>query len=103
MEIVQTCPLGSECEEVKEGEVYRCRWYINIVGKHPQSNESVNQWDCSMAWLPTLSLEVSKTNRSQTSALESFRNEMVNGQDKFNKLLGIAASSQTAGGKHGTR
>jgi len=37
--------------------------------------------------MPTLQLEMSRTNRGQTEALESFRNETVKGQAEFNKLV----------------
>ena len=30
METVHTCPLGSVCEEAKEGKVYRCRWFLSL-------------------------------------------------------------------------
>jgi hypothetical protein len=97
VKIVQTCPLGSECEEAKDGKIYRCRWYIEVKGKHPQTGEDINEWDCSMAWLPTLTLEMSRTNRGQTSALESFRNEMVKGQTNFNKLMGMGLEAKMIG------
>jgi len=35
-----------------------------------------------------LQVEMSNTNRSQSAALESFRNETVKGQAEFNKLIG---------------
>lgn len=87
MEVKVTCPLGSECEEIKDNKIHRCRWYINVKGIHPQTKEEVDTWDCSMAWLPLLTIENAKTNRGQTQALESLRNEMIKGQNEFNTLL----------------
>ena len=40
--------------------------------------------------MPTLQLEMSRTNRGQTAALDSFRNETVKGQSEFNKLIAKA-------------
>ena len=34
MDVKVTCPLGSECEEIKDNKLHRCRWYINP--KHEQ-------------------------------------------------------------------
>jgi hypothetical protein len=40
-----------------------------------------------MSWMPMLQVEMSNTNRGQTQALESFRNETVKGQKEFNKIV----------------
>ena len=87
LEIENTCPLGSTCEEVKDGKIHRCAWYTKIVGKNPQSEEQIEDWACAIAWLPMLQVEMSQTNRGQTHALESFRNETVKGQAVFNSLV----------------
>ena len=87
LEIELTCPLGSTCEEVKDGKILRCRWYTKVLGKNPQSEEQIEQWNCAIAWLPILQVETSQTNRGQTGAIESFRNETVKGQRTFNALV----------------
>ena len=87
LKVESTCPLGSTCEEVKDGKIHRCAWYTKIVGKNPQSEEQIEDWACAIAWLPMLQVEMSQTNRGQTHALESFRNETVKGQAVFNSLV----------------
>lgn len=87
IEIEVVCPLGSKCEEIKDNKLYRCRWYVHLKGKDPQSEEVLDKWDCSIAWLPILSVENSQTNRGQTQALESFRNEFVQAQAEFNLIF----------------
>lgn len=77
VEIKIDCPLGSTCEKAENGVIVRCAWYTKLAGKHPQSEEYVDQWGCAIAWLPVLSVEMSQTNRGQTRALESLRNEVV--------------------------
>jgi hypothetical protein len=62
-------------------------WYTKIMGKDPQSQEEYEDWKCAIAWLPILQIEMSQTNRGQTQALESFRNETVKGQTEFNELV----------------
>jgi hypothetical protein len=87
MEIKVTCPLGHQCETAENNTISRCAWYIEIDGTNPQSEEIINEWRCSLSWMPMLQIEQAKTNRGQTAALESFRNETVKGQAEFNSLV----------------
>ena len=88
LEVVFTCPLGSECEEIKDNKIHRCMWYTKIVGLDANTGEHVDDWSCAISYMPMLQVEMSNTNRSQSAALESFRNETVKGQAEFNKLIG---------------
>lgn len=87
---VGQCPLGSQCEEVKEenGEqvMVICPWYVEITGKDPQSEDNVKEWRCAMAWMPLLMIENAQMSRQTGAAVESFRNEMT----KQNVALGQA-------------
>jgi hypothetical protein len=74
-----TCPLGSKCEEIRDNKLFRCAWFTEVNGKRPDSTEVVSEKRCAISWLPMLQVEMSQTNRGQTQALESFRNEMVEG------------------------
>ena len=89
MDIEITCPLGSKCEEIRDNRVHRCAWYTCIKGKDPQSEETLDEWRCAIAWMPILQVETAQTNRGQTQALESFRNEMV---DQNGHFLALAAT-----------
>jgi len=82
-----TCPLGSECEEVKDNKIMRCAWYTKMVGLDPNTGKEEDDWACAMSWMPMLMVEMSSTNRGQTSAIESFRNETVKGQENFNNII----------------
>ena len=86
-DIEMSCPLGAECEEIKDNKVHRCKWYVALRGKDPQSDKEIDDWQCAMYWLPILMIENAQTNRGQTAAIESFRNEMVNNNNNFNELL----------------
>ena len=90
LEIEFTCPLGSECEEIKNNKIYRCMWYTKVVGEDPNTGETHDSWSCAISWMPTLQLEMSNTNRQTGAAVESFRNETVKGQSQFNKLIAKA-------------
>ena len=88
--VIGDCPLGSKCENVEtrdnEQVIVTCPWYSKIVGTDAQGEEH-DEWACAIAWQPILQLEMAGTNRGQTSAIESLRNETVKGQDKFNNIL----------------
>ena len=87
LEIVFTCPLGSECEEIKDNKIHRCMWYTAVRGTNPNTGEDVDEWNCAIAWGPILQIETSQTQRGVSTALESFRNETVKGQKEFNQLM----------------
>jgi len=90
LEVVRTCPLGSKCEEAKDGKIHRCAWYTRIAGTNPQDGSQTDDWECAITWMPILQIEMSNTNRSQSAALESFRNESVKRQDTFNMIIASA-------------
>jgi hypothetical protein len=81
------CPLGSTCEEAVDGVIKRCAWYTKMVGLDPNTGKEIDDWACAMAWMPMLQVEMSRTNRGQTEALESLRNETVKGQAEFNDIV----------------
>jgi hypothetical protein len=58
-----------------------------LQGTHPQTGAPVQEWGCSIAWLPLLLVENSRHIQGTQAATESFRNEMVKTQTAFNKLL----------------
>lgn len=66
---------------------HQCIWYNMLQGKHPQTGMDVQEWGCSIAWLPLLLVENSSKLTGVQSATESFRNEMVKGQNVMNQIL----------------
>lgn len=82
-----TCPLGSKCEEVKDGAIHRCAWFVMLRGTNVNTGEDVDDWGCAMAYMPMLMIENSKQQRSTSAAVESFRNEMVKGNDLNQQIL----------------
>ena len=67
-----TCPLLK-----KKCIKHRCIWYNMLQGKHPQTGLDVQEWGCSIAWIPLLLVENTGKQVQTNSAVESFRNEMV--------------------------
>lgn len=96
----KTCPFGHDCKTdiIKDGEVIhltRCRWYIKLKGKNPQSNEPIDNWGCAMSFLPILLIENAQTNRGQTRALESFRNEVIKEQKQLSRFAAYKITDKT--------
>ena len=90
LEIEFTCPLGSECEEIRDKKIYRCMWYTKVSGEDPNTGEVHDDWSCAISWMPTLQIEMANTNRQTGASVESFRNETVKGQSQFNQLIAQA-------------
>ncbi len=94
MDVEYFCPLGANCEGIKDNQISRCRWYVALKGKDPQSEQYIDKWGCAIEWLPILLIENAQTNRGQTQALEMFRNEMAAGQNTFNALFTAALQNK---------
>jgi len=84
---VLTCPLGSKCEEIKDGAIHRCAWYTKLAGTNPNTGEVLDEHGCAMSWLPMLMIENSMQQRSTSAAVESFRNEMTTANQTSQQLL----------------
>lgn len=90
MDVVYTCPLGSECETAKDGKLYRCRWFVKLRGKDPQSEQEIDEFRCSMEWAPLLAVEHSLFERQTGAAVESLRNNVT----KQNQQLHVALTKK---------
>ena len=86
IEVKQNCPLDSfnPCRQ------FDCAWFMKISGKNPNTGKDVEDWGCAMAWLPVLLVENAQQSRSTGAAVESFRNEMVNQNERnLQKLTNV--------------
>jgi hypothetical protein len=81
------CPLDgfNPCRQLE------CAWFLKIAGKNPNTGEDLEDWGCSMSWLPILLIENSQQQRSTGAAVESFRNEMVKNNEVGQRVLLAAA------------
>jgi hypothetical protein len=76
------CPLiKKKCKE------HGCKFYVQIMGKNPNTGQEISEWNCAVSWLPMLLIEGSQQTRQMGSAIESFRNEMVKANE--NPLLNL--------------
>jgi hypothetical protein len=73
---------GKFCPLLKKDCVgLQCNWFMLVRGKHPQTGEEVDDWNCAITWLPVLLIENSQQQRHTGAAVESFRNEVVRTAD----------------------
>jgi len=87
VEVKLSCPLGSKCEEAKDGALHRCHWYMQVRGVNHNTGETVDEWRCAMAWMPMLLIENSGMQRSTSAAIESFRNETIKANIMNQRIL----------------
>ena len=87
IESKSNCPLDgfNPCRQLE------CAWFIKIAGTNPNTGKEVEEWGCSMAWLPIMMIENSQQQRSTGAAVESFRNEMVKANEVSQRVLLSAA------------
>lgn len=57
---------------------HTCPLWVQVRGTNPQTGQEVDQWQCSLSWLPMLLIECAQQSRQTGAAVESFRNQMVN-------------------------
>lgn len=84
------CPLNgfSPCKQLD------CAWFVQLRGNNPNTGAEVDEWGCSLAWLPVLLIENAQMSRQTGAAVESFRNEMVRANDEGARILALAAPSK---------
>ena len=83
IEAKTNCPLDNfnPCRELE------CAWFMKLVGKNPNTGLDIDEWGCSMAWIPVLLVENSQQQRQTGAAVESFRNEMVKSNEHSKQIL----------------
>ena len=74
-----TCPLGNDCEVIKNNILHRCKWYINLKGKDPQSEEIIDKWNCAIVWMVVTQIENNQFTRGTNASIQSLRNTVAGG------------------------
>lgn len=77
------CPLDGfkPCRQLD------CAWFMKVRGTNPNTGAEIDEWGCSVAWLPILLIDNSQQQRQTGAAVESFRNEMVQSNIETAKVL----------------
>lgn len=66
-----------------------CSFWTHVQGTHPQTGARIDQFDCSIKWLPMLLVENARSTRGAQAAVESMRNEVVQRQDQLNTAVAL--------------
>jgi hypothetical protein len=83
--IAWACPLnGKLCidgtrEDFPTNEVggkVKCRWWQHLAGKDPQTEKVIDQYDCAIAWLPTVGIEGAQMSRQTGASVDKVANEV---------------------------
>jgi hypothetical protein len=87
IEAKANCPLDGfkPCRQLE------CAWFMKVRGTNPNTGEELDEWGCSIAWMPILLIENSQQQRQTGAAVESFRNEMVKANEASQQILLSAA------------
>lgn len=83
IEAKANCPLDGfkPCRQLD------CAWFMKVRGTNPNTGQEVDEWGCSIAWLPILLIDNSQQQRQTGAAVESFRNDMVQSNIETAKVL----------------
>lgn len=85
----KVCPHLSKAKEVVCIE-HRCVHFQHLLGRQPQTGEVIDSWDCAFNWHNILLIEAAQQTRQAGAAIESFRNEVVKGNQQT--LLALLAT-----------
>ncbi len=83
----EDCPLQQK--PVKD-VCHRCPLWVQFRGTDPNTGAEVDEWGCSLAWIPALLIENSLQQRQTGAAVESFRNEMVRSNEQGQAVIASA-------------
>lgn len=73
-----------------------CAWFVKIAGYDINTGKQIDDWNCTVSYLPMLLIENSGMQRQTGAAVESFRNEMVKSNELSQELFLAAATNDTA-------
>ncbi len=88
------CPFAgfAECRQLD------CALFTQLRGTHPQTGADIDEWGCSLAWLPVLLIENAQQVRQGAAATESLRNEMVRAAEASQAITLAALGADNAAG-----
>ncbi len=55
---------------------HACPLWVQLRGLHPQSGQEIDEWNCSLGFLPMLLVEHGRQQRSTAAAVETMTAEM---------------------------
>lgn len=87
-------PQATFCPLIKDECItFKCKFWVHLLGQHPQKQVTVDEYDCAVGWLPLLLIENAKEVRQGAAATESFRNEVLKINNQLPNLTEISSQS----------
>lgn len=81
LEKLITCPLGSECETVKDNKIHQCAWLLEIKGVDPQTGEQVNKKQCAVVAQVLMTMDNTKATFGLSNAHANLSTILLNGKE----------------------
>lgn len=78
------CPLW---RKARHKVCHTCAWYVQVLGKNPQTGQDLSEWGCSIAFMPMLQIETTQSERQTTATVDKLREEVQKAND-----VGIAST-----------
>lgn len=86
---------GELCPFLKKSCVgHQCKMFVHLTGTNPQTGQPVDEFDCSLGWLPVLLVEGAKETRQAAAAVESLRNVVANTKPMLLERVGCGHDGQ---------
>jgi len=83
IEVKNNCPLNG----FEPCKMFDCAWFVHMRGTDPNTGKEVDEHSCAISWMPMLLVENALHTRQTSSAVESFRNEMVKSNEASREML----------------
>ena len=78
---------GEFCPLIKKDCIgLKCAWYTQLRGTNPNTGEDIDEWNCAITWMPLMAVEIAQKSNQTGAAVESFRNEVVKGNQENQQL-----------------
>lgn len=72
------CPLWRKS---RHKVCHTCAWWMQVIGKNPQTGHDVNQWNCAITFMPMLQIETTMAERHTTQTVDELRKEVKESHD----------------------
>lgn len=83
---------GTFCPLIKKDCVgLQCNWFMRVQGINPNTGAEVDEWACSIAWIPLLLIENSRQQMSTTQVVHNFKQDLVTATASSLQLIAQAA------------
>jgi hypothetical protein len=86
---------GTFCPLIKKDCVgLQCNWFMRLQGTNPNTGAEVDEWACSIAWVPLLLIENSRQQINTSGVINNFRTDLVAATTSSLELLAQAMDNK---------